>query len=58
MELEFTHILESLMVKYYDPYCQWLPLEEWDSEDLVDLEIMANGELQRREGDDSARTIQ
>lgn len=50
--------MEELTAKYFDPNCEWLAVECWDVADLVDLEIMANGELQRRGADDHARTIQ
>jgi hypothetical protein len=49
IEIEFKHWLDELMDKYQDEFGFWLPISEWDADDLVDLEIIANGELQRRE---------
>lgn len=43
-------LMDALMRKYYNwDMDEWHPVETWEPEDLVDLEIMANGELQRRE---------
>ena len=44
-------LLEELMEKYWWTSSAWTPIEQWDAKDLVDLEIMVNGELQRREHD-------
>ena len=33
---------------YYSLGDEWIPVECWDTEDLVELEIFVNSELQRR----------
>lgn len=41
--------IENIVWKYFDEEnIEWTPVAEWDVEDLVDLEVFANAELQRR----------
>jgi hypothetical protein len=41
-------LLDRLLERYWTPDRGWTPKETWASEDLVNLEIFANSELQRR----------
>lgn len=44
-------LLDELMEKYWMGD-SWMPVEHWEAHYLVDLEILANGELQRRGEED------
>ena len=46
----FQVFFDDLVSKYWDDLT---PIEEWDADDLVALEIICNGELQRRAHDQS-----
>ena len=44
--------LEQMIDKYFDvDEMEFVPVEQWSGEDLASLEVMANGELQRRADD-------
>lgn len=42
--------LEEMFEEATDEWGEWKPIEFWPTELLVDLEILCNGELQRRAG--------
>ena len=52
-------LFENLVWKYFDEDTGWTAVAEWDAQDLVNLELFANAELQRRgallEGKDFVR---
>ena len=41
-------LLDRIVLVYYTMGDEWVPVESWDTEDLVELEIFVNSELQRR----------
>jgi len=41
-------LLDRILQVYYSLGDEWVPVECWDTEDLVELEIFVNSELQRR----------
>lgn len=41
-------LVEILITKYFDENTGWTAVSEWDAQDLVNLELFANAELQRR----------
>jgi hypothetical protein len=41
-------LFDKLVLKYFEEGTGWRNVTEWDSEDIVALELFANAELQRR----------
>lgn len=41
-------LVEDLIDKYWEPDTGWVAVSRWAAEDLVNMEIFANSELQRR----------
>ena len=49
-KLDEVNPLEEILEDVTDDWGELLPLSEWPVEVLVDIEIIVNGELQRRGG--------
>ena len=41
-------LFDQLVLKYWTDDAGWRPVTEWESTDVVALELFANAELQRR----------
>ena len=47
-----VQFLNDILDKYFDDdLVEFVPISEWCGEDLAEIEILANGELQRRADD-------
>jgi hypothetical protein len=50
-------LLDRLLDRYWNEERGWTPHETWATEDLVNLEVFANGELQRRYAEAQGKEI-